>query len=344
VSTSILGVDIGGANLKYATEDGRCFERSFAMWRRSDELADQLQQDIARFSGIEQLAVTMTGELADCFASRAAGVLHIVDHVVRCLPDAGPHTTMFYATDGRFHDAGSAKENWECVAASNWHALARCIGERIAPNALLIDIGSTTTDVIAICDGDVLTRSRTDHERLTDRSLVYIGCRRTPVCSLISEFEFRGMTVPVMNELFATIDDARLLLGIQADDPDDCETADGHPRDRVHAQARMARMIGLDRNQITDDEAISLGQQVHDCARKRIDVAVESWWRELLTHASDAVCVLSGHGQDLIEPPDTSIDLRVKLPRGVSRGAPSWAVAVLMGSRNGLPSQERSFG
>ncbi len=342
--TRILGVDIGGANLKYATADGRCFERTFAMWKRSDELVNQLQDDIAQFTGTAQLAVTMTGELADCFASRAAGVAHIVDHVVRCLPNSEPHTTMFYGTDGRFHDANSAKENWECVAASNWHALARCVGERIVPNALLIDIGSTTTDVIAIRDGDLLTRSRTDHERLADQSLVYVGCRRTPVCSLLSELEFRGTTVPVMNELFATIDDARLLLGLQADDQDDCETADGHPRDRVHAQARMARMIGLDHNQITVDEASSLGRQVYDSVRRRIEGAVKRWWQELLVQAPDAVCVLSGHGQDLIEPPAASIDLRVKLPQGVSRTAPSWAVAVLLGSSECLARQERSFG
>lgn len=328
----ILGVDIGGANLKYATEDGRCFDRSFPMWTRSHELAEQLATDIRRFEGVKQLAVTMTGELADCFPSRATGVTHIVDQVMRCVPHLALESASFYGTDGQFHDAVSAARNWERIAASNWHALASCVGKQIARDALLIDVGSTTTDVIAIHRGKIVTTSRTDFERLGDQSLVYVGCRRTPVCALLNEFLIDGRSVAVMKEVFATIDDARLLLGRQAEDLDDCATANNQPRSRVHAGARVARMIGRDRNQIHDDSFTEIATQISEAASLPINAAIQTWWHRLadVTDRTPMV-VCSGHGQDLVTVPKDAaiIDLRDHLPAGISRTAPAWATAVL---------------
>ncbi|WP_146406861.1 hydantoinase/oxoprolinase family protein [Allorhodopirellula heiligendammensis] len=328
----ILGVDIGGANLKYATADGRCLDRTFAMWERSHELAAQLSADIRHFQGVRRLAVTMTGELADCFLSRHAGVNYIVDQVMQSLPTSTIESAEFYGTDGRFRDDLSARVNWEYVAASNWHALASCVGTRIATNALLIDIGSTTTDVIAICNGQVLTDSRTDFERLADQSLVYVGCRRTPVCALVSELIVNRQPVPVMNELFATIDDARIWTGTQAEEAGDLATADSQPRDRPHARARLARMIGLDADQISCEALDDVAAQVIDAASKQINAAVSRWARRLRDETGQPpVFILSGHGQDLLLAPEgiRVIDLRRELPAGVSRSAPAWAVAVL---------------
>ncbi|MBB3207660.1 hypothetical protein FHS27_003485 [Rhodopirellula rubra] len=330
----ILGIDIGGANLKYATEDGRSFERSFPMWTRHEELGRQLTEDIQRFGDVRALAVTMTGELADCFAGRADGVRRIVAQVTDCLPRVGLSTAGFYGTDGRFYNADSATENWENIAASNWHALAKSVGLRLIKDALLIDVGSTTTDVIAIRDGDVLTHAATDYERLREDCLVYVGCRRTPVCALVSELRFRDESVPVMNEVFATIDDARLILGRQSEDSRDHETADSHPRDRRHAKARLARMIGLDRDQMTDQEVSDLSKQILAAAETRIETAVTKWITILQTSTQQSpTIVLSGHGQDLVRVPDDArvLDLREELSGSVSRGAPAWAVAVLAG-------------
>ncbi len=330
--SAVLGVDVGGANLKYAAADGRCFDRPFAMWTRSHELADQLTEDIARFEGVRHLAVTMTGELADCFSDRAAGVTHIVDQVMRCLPRVSLGSASFYGTDGQFHDAASAKRNWTCIAASNWHALASCVGRRIAGDALLVDVGSTTTDVIAIHGGQVLTNSRTDFARLADQSLVYVGCRRTPACALMSELVLDGKPIPVMNEVFSTVDDARLLIGLQTEDPQDLATADARPRDRTHAQARLARMIGLDRDQLSHSQLVDIATQINQVATRRIDAAVASWWQRLVAQTQQTpACVLSGHGQDLVSRPANGdlIDLQAILPAGISRAAPSWAVAIL---------------
>ena len=76
---SWLGLDIGGANLKAA--DGRGWARSvpFALWRDPQGLAEALATLVESAPTAERLAVTMTGELCDCFRSKAEGVRHILD-------------------------------------------------------------------------------------------------------------------------------------------------------------------------------------------------------------------------------------------------------------------------
>lgn len=332
-SRAVLGVDIGGANLKYATTDNVCFERTFPMWTQHERLADQLVDDIQRFDSIDSLAVTMTGELADCFPSRADGVREITQQVVDCTRRLSIRSVRFYGTDGSFYESGDTTANWERIAASNWHALASFVASQIAPNGLLVDIGSTTTDIIAIHQGRVMTDAATDHQRLANQALVYVGCRRTPVCSLLNRVAFRGEDVMVMKEFFATVDDARLIRRTQPEDPDDRDTANSQPRDWPSAKIRLARMIGLDHNQISDAEAIELSNQVIDAARQPIARAIHTWWSRLREHCdADPVLVLSGHGQDLVAiPADANvIDLREHMSAEVSRVAPAWAVAFLM--------------
>ena len=82
----VLGLDIGGANIKAATADGSFTEsRYFPMWNQSYQLSNVLR-DIIKHVGADSLAVTMTGELADCFESKQRGVEFICD---RCVHGGG---------------------------------------------------------------------------------------------------------------------------------------------------------------------------------------------------------------------------------------------------------------
>lgn len=323
---TVLGIDIGGANLKYATADGRCLEREFPMWTRSGQLARQLAEDFSAMRPFGRAVVTMTGELADCFDSRQQGVVQIVDSVEQAAAISAIDNVRYYGIDGQFHSCDESKREWSTIAASNWHALASYVGREIAADGLLVDIGSTTTDVILVRGGRIQTPAKTDMERLRDHSLVYIGCRRTPVCSLVDHFVLGQCRIPVMNELFATIDDARLCLGWQTEDPYDRGTADGKPRDRMHAVARLARMIGLDRNEVTDQDVVVWSRSVIDSASSRIAEATSKW-----IGGDEIPWILSGHGQDLLTGIEngTVVDLRSSLPEGISRVAPAWAVARL---------------
>ncbi|MCC9641544.1 tetrahydromethanopterin-linked C1 transfer pathway [Rhodopirellula sp. JC740] len=345
--SQVLGVDVGGANLKSvligeeSTPILSC-DSFFPMWRQPDQLADQLKADWETLLGrrtcgsVDAVAVTMTGELADCFKNRRHGVTHIVDHVRRAVSDALPGTSLgFYSTAGSFVSAQEAEHHVDGLAASNWHALATWIGSCISPNGLLIDIGSTTTDIIPLQNGEVITSSKTDHQRLRDGSLVYVGCRRTPVCSLVDSLVFEGKRIPVMNELFATVDDARLILGTQAEAPDDCDSADGRPRDRESAHRRLAKMIGLDPNEMSHASASNAAKQVLHAARERITSSVTGWIERQQPLHEDFTLVLSGHGQELVADTFASLqnsslpklDLRKMIGSEASRAAPAVAVA-----------------
>ena len=76
---TILGLDIGGANIKAATADKRAVSVPFALWKEPDRLSAVLADVVARFDGVEGFAVTMTGELCDCFETRREGVNRILD-------------------------------------------------------------------------------------------------------------------------------------------------------------------------------------------------------------------------------------------------------------------------
>ena len=70
------------------------------------------------------------------------------------------------------------------AAAANWLALATAAARFVADGrGLLIDIGSTTTDLIPLDQGKVVVQGRTDTERLRTGELVYAGIRRTPICA-----------------------------------------------------------------------------------------------------------------------------------------------------------------
>ena len=330
----VLGIDIGGANLKYASACGTAVASEFAMWLTPEQLTQRLLEDIQKhFTDLgnrpDELAVTMTGELADCFLDRKVGVAHIVKQTCEAAETLAIPSVRFYGVDGRFHQANAACENPDLIAAANWHALANFVGREIASDALLIDIGSTTTDIIPITGQKVATDALTDYDRLCDGSLVYIGCRRTPVCGLVSKLEYRGISTPVMNELFATIDDAMLLLEHTEEDIDDCSSADGKPRSQPLAANRLARMIGLDRRTINTSDAEILAHQIIAAAIKQIANAINQ-------HEQHNAWVLSGHGQALLSIPDgqATLNLADHLGTEVARCAPAYAVARLKSTDN----------
>ncbi len=244
MSTAVLGLDVGGANLKVVHTDGTARTVPFALWKRSVELPAALTELIRDMPRADQLAVTMTGELCDCYESKLQGVAAILGAVETA---ASGIPVRVWRTDGQFASPAVAKETPLLAASANWHALATWAG-RLAPEgaALLLDIGSTTTDIVPILNGKPVPRGKTDLDRLRRSELVWFGVRRTPLMMYM-----RGDGAA---EFYATTLDLLLLLGWQDDDPNDCDTADGRPATRAHAEARLARMMCADLETTTERE------------------------------------------------------------------------------------------
>jgi probable H4MPT-linked C1 transfer pathway protein len=131
------------------------------------------------------------------------------------------------------------------IASTNWYASASALAIQVS-DALLIDIGSTTTDIIAIERGQVKSTSLSDAARLADDSLVYTGVVRTPVMALGQKILFEGAEINVAAEYFATMADVYRLTGELSPEHDMAETADGKGKSALESARRLARMIGYD--------------------------------------------------------------------------------------------------
>ena len=180
---TVIGWDIGGVNIKAARVNGNApltaRNDPFEIQRTPASLPACLE-GIATGLGAEKSdvhAITMTAELSQFFRTKRDGVAYVLDAVERAFPGA---RALAYTVDGRFLDLQAARKSPLEVAASNWTATASLVATLVA-DAILIDVGTTTTDIIPISSGRVVAVGRTDPERLLSGELLYLGALRTPV-------------------------------------------------------------------------------------------------------------------------------------------------------------------
>jgi probable H4MPT-linked C1 transfer pathway protein len=326
---TILGLDIGGANLKAATPDKRAVSVPFPLWKQPEKLQSALEDLVAQFPDAEELAVTMTGELCDCFETKRQGVQAIIA-AVRSVSRG--RRIRIWSTDGIFLDSEEARKNHMKVAAANWHALATMAG-RYEPHSggLLVDIGTTTTDIIPLNHGVPDTYGATDWDRLQMRELVYVGVRRTPVCAVYSD--------RVCAELFATTQDVYVALGLITEDPSDHDTADGRPATVPHSLARLARMLGADREMLSDEHIVHFASRVDARVCDIISSAIRAAYFDQQNPPQLRTVILSGAGEFLARritesivrkaPVERIISLNEEFGQSVSACAPAYAVAIL---------------
>jgi len=331
-----LGLDIGGANLKAAMADGFACEVAFPLWQKPDELASAISQLIANAPPHEALAVTMTGELADCYATKAEGVASIAAAVEAA---AAGKPAQFYAMGRPFIDAEQAVANWSLVAAANWHTLATVLGARLASPGMLVDVGSTTSDLIPFTAAGP-PKPLDDTARLLAGQLLYQGVGRTPLCAIVDELPYRGNMCPVAAELFATAADASLLGGRRPSKEmeETANSADGRPMTEPFAVARLARMLCADASQFDRADAIAIAEYVVERMTLKLATSIEK-----VIAAESAVpqkLVVSGSGSWLAKEAINRLsfgasitELADEIGQPASVCAPAWAVAKLFEQR-----------
>ena len=264
-----IGWDVGGAHLKAArlAHDGgitRVAQAACALWRGIARL-DDAYRSVRRELGDAPArhVVTMTAELADCFPNRIEGVRAVIRRMGGLLerPFAVYAGDMgIIAADGGRWAVAADAERWRCseyavrIASMNWHATAslaaNLMARRPAGNrsggGLLLDVGSTTTDLIPFRDGRLAVRAGTDDARLRAGELLYTGVVRTPVMALADRFDVDGEAHPVAAELFATTADVYRLIGWLPQHADQHPACDHGDKTPAGSARRLARMFGCD--------------------------------------------------------------------------------------------------
>ena len=262
VRRRVVGWDVGGAHLKAClVEDGAVRDVApwpCPLWQGLDRLDAALASARARWPAAWDAdtahRATMTAEMVDLFATREEGVVRLGTHLAEAL---GPSLRL-YSLDG-FVEPPSARTHWKEIASANWHATARLVAPRVV-DGLLLDIGSTTTDIIACVGGRVKARGLDDAHRLATGELVYHGVVRTPLCALAPRVVLDGRIVNVMNEFFATTADVYRLTGELDAAHDQATPADGGERSPAASRRRIARMVGRDAHDLPDAQWLELAQ------------------------------------------------------------------------------------
>lgn len=255
----MLGMDIGGVSTKVSIfhPSGRLaahFRLPFAIaqeWSRWVTWFDRWMASCPFLRGqtLTAVVVSVTAELSDAFTSKADGV----DQMTRALEALFGTAVRMVTHQGMLVTMAQARHRVWDVAAANWMPTARWIGRHVA-DAIMIDIGSTTTDIIPIVGGRPDPEGRSDVERLQTGELVYLGIERTPVNSLAAQVPFRGKSVPVAGELFAQSGDAWRVAGYAGMDTMHHVPVDGRTWSRTDCRRRLAKIICADLTQMRPEE------------------------------------------------------------------------------------------
>ena len=305
----ILALDVGGVNIKAAvvkvgephTLLGAC-THYFPIWKLGKErLGDALNQ-VNKTLGLEcdVVALTMTAELSDAYQTKREGVEHIVDTVQKIYRGKPIYVLN---TSCSFFDAESSIKAPLEVAGANWVATAWLAG-KLLNSCIMIDVGSTTTDIIPVLRGRVAAKGKTDLERLQNGELVYTGALRTNLAALTKNVPVNGVLTPISAEYFASTGDVHLILKHISEDEFTVETADGRGKSIGEAYARLARIVCADIEMLSKEALNKIARYLYKVQLKQITDALKKVLSRL--KPEDAVvesCLTLGIGRRFLAKP-----------------------------------------
>jgi probable H4MPT-linked C1 transfer pathway protein len=337
-----MGWDIGGAHVKAVLLDemGNVLQSqqiACPLWLGLDRLETALMIMLKTFNVIPNQvthAVTMTGELVDLFENRHQGVVEISTLIDQLLKQSVLFYYMSQESEQSFVSIEGVESHAKLIASANWHASARLIAQQL-PSALLVDIGSTTTDIIVIDGGKVVSGELTDAERMQQDTLVYTGVVRTPVMAVAQKLSLDSVETNVAAEYFATMADVYRLTQELPEAVDMAETADGEAKTILASARRLARMVGYD---VESKPLESWQQLAQACKQKQCDQIQLAMTKHLKVGMT---IVSAGAGSFLVEAiaqilqyPTMSVASAMQCQEELDVCFPAYAVASLACARS----------
>lgn len=296
----IAGFDIGGANTDLAVidfdEKGRIekittgFEY-LPMWLEKEDLSNTLIDLLGSSKNdLDAVGICMTAELVDAYQTKREGVLDIAGKV----KDTFDLPLGFIGYKGVV-DFRNLQENPLQVAAANWVATSRLAG-LISSECIMIDTGSTTTDIIPVKEGKACAEGRSDLQRLGTGELVYSGILRTNVAAMVDKVPLDGSWFRVASELFAISADIHLVLGNITEEDYSCSTPDGAGKTVEDCMRRISRVVCGDLDLLSPQDITAMAeyiyqQQVEDVTQALVEVSKRSGISKVVT---------TGLGMDII--------------------------------------------
>ena len=218
------------------------------------------------------------------------------------------------------------------------------LSAKIFRDCILIDVGSTTTDIIPIMNGRIASKGKTDLERLSLGELIYTGALRTNVAATLDKVSIRGRPTRISSELFATSGDAHLILGNITEDEYTTETADGRGKSRVEALARLSRVVCADIEMLGEDEILFIAKHIWDQQLEQIAEGFRQMLENLkLNSQTSFPIVVAGIGRKFLAQKAAEkigfkniIDLGGIIGQSAANAATCAGLAYLMAYRRGV--------
>ena len=348
----IIGWDIGGDNIKATLieiKDEKAFRIKtitdyFPIWVEGKErlpiILNNLKKEIAEDSSIDAIGLTMTAELSDIYETKKEGVNHVLD----CIKEVFPKEQTFVLdVNARLKSVEEARENHLKVAGANWVGTAWMVSKWVK-DCILLDVGSTTTDIIPIIEGRMMVKGKTDLERLANGELIYTGALRTNAATIVEAVPVKGIMTRVSSELFALSGDVHLILGNISQDEYTSETADKRGKTRKEALSRLARVVCADTDMLKEDEIVAIANYVYRKQLDKISDGLIQVYSSMRASVKDKLSlVLTGIGRNFLGRKsaeklrfESIIDLAQIVGKDASIATPSLAVALMIAYEKGV--------
>lgn len=296
----IAGFDIGGANTDLAVvefnDQGNIVNirtdfEYFPMWLKNDELGDALIRLLGDdLKDLDAVGICMTAELVDAYKTKKEGVIDIATKS----EESFSVPVGFIGLNGVLNFK-EVTENPDDVAAANWIATAK-IASKIENNCIMIDTGSTTTDIIPIKDGSECAKGRSDLERLKTGELVYSGTLRTNTAAIVDKVPLGDEGIRVSSELFAIIADVHIILGNIKEEDYTCSTPDGAGKSKEECMMRIARVICGDLDMLSSFDIERISEYIYEKQVQKVAEALS----EVSKRENLEKVITTGLGMDII--------------------------------------------
>ena len=142
------------------------------------------------------------------------------------------------------------------------------------PTCILLDVGTTSADLIPIVNGQVVVEGHTDPGRLLSGELVYTGALRTPTEAVAEQVPLWGGSAGMSADGFALIGDVHVWRGRLSSADYTCATPDGRPPTREFAGERLARTVCADREMLDDAALDAIAGALADAQVRTVAAAL----------------------------------------------------------------------
>ena len=292
-----IGWDIGGAHLKSCVINNQktvCSVNLCELWK-TKEAGYMIDQIIKQYNdkAIVNNVITMSGEMCDFFENREKGVRKILNYFKKFV------NTYVYTQNSGIISIKHNKKS-QNIASANWHVIAKFMSKKLA-NAIIVDLGSTTTDFILIKNSKVINKRLDDFSGLSSQELLYIGCLRTPPYIFERSLRINKKDTYIIPENFSSLADVYRIIKKLPKSFYYSSTCDGKDKDIKACMTRLARNFGLDYKEKHRNFLNSAAQKISDLhstvLNKVIDYHIE---KNFLSNKNVKIIGL-GIGEEIIK-------------------------------------------